>query len=303
MNRRQLLRGLAVAPFVRLGWAQTPAAPTITVTKLSDSLYMAAGDGGNVGIVKGADGLMMIDGGLPTAATQLLKQVSENVDSHKVTLLFDTHWHFDHIGCNETLGAMGAKIMAHENVKKRLSVKTTMEAMNRTFDPLKPEGLPTQEFSKNGKMTFGTEKIEYVHIPTAHTDGDTFLFFPGPNVIHTGDLVFNGFYPVIDYSTGGWIGGMEGAVKQIAKVANDKTRIIPGHGPLATKADLNGIAEMLTTVHGRLTTLAKQGKSMDEVAAAAPLKDLDAKWGSGPMKPDVFLKAAYTSLLRHQKKA
>jgi glyoxylase-like metal-dependent hydrolase (beta-lactamase superfamily II) len=302
MNRRELLRGFAVLPFARFAAAQAPA-PAITVTKLSDSLYMAAGDGGNVGIVKVPEGLMMIDGGLAPAATQLLKSISEQVDSKKVVLLFDTHWHLDHVGCNETLGAAGTKIMAHENVKKRLSVKTTVEAMNRTFDPLKPEGLPTQEFSKGGKMTFGTEKVEYVHIPTAHTDGDTFLFFPGPNVIHTGDLVFNGFYPVIDYSTGGWIGGMEGAVKQISKVGDEKTRIIPGHGPLATKADLKGIAEMLTTVHERLAPLAKAGKSMEEVAAAAPLKDLDAKWGTGPVKPDGFLKSAYTSLLRHEKKA
>src|SRR5262249_40068360 len=136
------------------------------------------GDGGNVGVVISPDGLMMVDGGVPDRSADLLKTISEQVDAHKVTLLFDTHWHFDHVGCNETLGRAGVKIIAHENVKKRLSVKTTMEANGRTFEPLKPEGLPTQEFSKSGKMTFGKEQIEYTHVPTAHTDGDTFLFFP-----------------------------------------------------------------------------------------------------------------------------
>lgn len=264
---------------------------------------MAAGDGGNVGIVTGGDGVMMIDGGLAPTAPFLLKAISEQVDSHKVTLLFDTHWHLDHVGCNETLGAAGTKIMAHENVKKRLSVKITMEMMNRTIEPLKPEGFPTEEFAKGGKLTFGKEKIEYSHIPEAHTDGDTYLFFPGPNVLHTGDLLFNGFYPVIDYSTGGWVGGMATAAKHLEKVGDDKTRVIPGHGPLATKADVKAVADMLATVHERLAVLAKQGKSVDEVMAAAPIKDLDAKWGAGAMKPDVFRRVAYTSILRREKKA
>jgi glyoxylase-like metal-dependent hydrolase (beta-lactamase superfamily II) len=220
-----------------------------------------------------------------------------------VTLLFNTHWLFDHIGCNETLGAGGTRIMAHENVKKRLSVKTTMESMNRTFDPLKPEGLPTQEFTRSGKMTFGKEKVEYVHIPTTHTDGDAYVFFPGPNVLHTGDMFFNGFYPVIDYSTGGWVGGMAAAARQMAKVGDNKTRIIPGHGPLATKADLKAAGDMLETVHQRLMPLVKQGKSVDEVLANSPLKDLDETWGKSLMKPDVFLRSAYTSLLRREKKA
>lgn len=257
------------------------------------------GDGGNIGVVISPDGLMMIDGGYAERATDLLKAISDQVDAHKVTLLFDTHWHLDHVGCNETLGRAGVKIMAHENVKKRLSVKTTMESMNRTFDPLKHEGLPTREFLKNGKMTFGKEKIEYTHVPTAHTDGDTFLFFPGPNVIHTGDLLFNGFYPVIDYSTLGWVGGMATGAAIILKTGDANTRIIPGHGPMATKEDLKATREMLSTVTGRLQKLAEQGKSADEAVAAAPTKEFDDKFGHGAFKPDVWTRIAYTSVLRH----
>jgi glyoxylase-like metal-dependent hydrolase (beta-lactamase superfamily II) len=118
---------------------------------------------------------------------------------------FNTHWHFDHTGCNEALGKAGVKIIAHENTRKWLSQKVTMEALNRTFEPLKPEGIPAEVFSKGGKMSFGKEKIEYVHVAPAHTDSDAYVFLSGPNVLHTGDLLFNGFYPVVDYSTGGWI--------------------------------------------------------------------------------------------------
>lgn len=169
--------------------------------------------------------------------------------------MFNTHWHLDHVGCNETLSKAGAKIIAHENVKKRLSTKIVMEALNRTV---------------------GKEKIEYMNVPPAHTDGDSFLFFPGPNVLHTGDLLFNGTYPFIDA----------------------QTRVIPGHGALGSKDDLKASRDMLATVHERLDKMAKDGKSVDDVVAAAPTKDFDAKWIRGTAKPDGFVRIAYAGLLR-----
>lgn len=277
--------------------------PPIKVTKLSDRIVLLSGDGGNIGVITSEDGLMMVDGGYAERATELLKTVSEQIDAHKVRILFDTHWHLDHVGCNETLGSAGVKIMAHENVKKRVSVRTTMESMNRTFEPLNPEGFPTQEFSKGGKMTFGKEKIEYTHVPLAHTDGDTFLFFPEANIIHTGDLLFNGFYPVIDYSTGGWVGGMAHAAGTLEKVGDSSTRVIPGHGPMATKDDLKAIGAMLSTVTERLEKLVKEGKSAEEALAAAPTKEFDDKYGHGAFKPDVWTKIAYTSVMRHNQKS
>ncbi len=300
MNRRNALRVLASVPFAGVALAQT--ASLINVTKLTEAIFMLSGDGGNVGVVSGDNSCMMIDGGLPDLAKTLLTVISNHVDSNKVTVLFDTHWHLDHVGSNETLGAIGGtKIMAQENVKKRLSTKTTMESTNRTFEPLRAEGLPTETFSEGGKMTFGKMKLEYVHIPTAHTDGDSYVFFPDANVLHTGDLFFNGFYPVIDYSTGGWVGGMAEAAHTMMKLGDANTKIIPGHGPLATKADMQAAGDMLATVHERLMPMVKQGRTVKEVVAAAPLKDLDAKWGTGPIKPDAFLQVAYTSILRHQK--
>lgn len=301
-NRREFLASLAAGMTLARAVRGQNAAP-IKATKLSDRVAVMMGDGGNVGVVLSDDGIMMIDGGLPDRAADMLNAVKEQVDAHPVRLLFDTHWHFDHIGCNETLGRQGVKIIAHENVKKRLSVKTTMESMNRTFDPLRPEGFPTQEFSKGGKMSFGKEKIEYVHIPTSHTDGDTYLFFPESNVLHTGDMLFHGFYPVIDYSTGGWVGGMANAAQVMLKVGDAKTRIIPGHGPLAAKEDLKVTHDMLASVHERLEKLIKEGKSADEAVAAAPTKDFDAKFGRGAFKPDAWTRIAYTSIERHRQKA
>lgn len=294
-----LIGGAAGLSISYRAYGQT-ATPPIKATKLSKDLALVSGDGGNVGVVIGADGLMMIDGGLPDRAGDLIQAIADQVDTHKVTLLFDTHWHFDHVGCNETLGQHGVKIMAHENVKTRLSSKQTMEAMNRTFEPLKPEGLPTQTFQDGGKLTFGESKIEYKHIPTAHTDGDTYLFFPGPNVIHTGDMFFNKLYPVIDYSTGGWIGGMLAASETILKVGDKSTRIIPGHGPLASKDDLQSTHDMLATVFERLDPMSKQGKTMEEVLAAAPTKDLDPVWAKGGIPAERFLRMAYPSIARHK---
>ena len=299
-NRRDFLQaliggsaGLSIAYSAFGQAAQAP--PPIKATKLADDLAVLMGDGGNVAVVIAPDGLMMIDGGLPNRTEDMLKALEE-LDSHKVRILFNTHWHFDHVGCNEALGKSGAKIIAHENVKKRLSVKVTSEALNRSFDPLKPEGIPAETFSKGGKLTFGKQKIQYTHFADGHTDGDAYLFLPAANVLHTGDLLFAGMYPVIDYSTGGWIGGMATACDAMLKVGDAKTRVIPGHGGLASKDDLKASRDMLHTVHERLAAAAKQGKSVDDVVASAPTKDLDEQWGK--LRPAAgFVRQAYNSLL------
>ena len=303
-NRRDFLRALVSGPAgLSLSYraiAQT-AAP-IKAAKLSERLTVVTGDGGNIAIVIGEDGLLMVDGGFADRSGELLEAVAQQVDSHKIRTVFNTHWHIDHVGCNEVLGKGGAKIIAHENVKARLATKITMEALNRTFEPLKPEGLPSQTFTKGGNMTFGGEQIEYMRVAPAHTDGDSYLFFPGPNVLHTGDLLFNGVYPLIDYSTGGWIGGMAAACEALGKVGDAKTRVIPGHGPMASKDELKASGEMLATIYERLAPMAKQGRTVEEAVAAAPTKDLDAKWSKG-MKADMFVRIAYTSILRHEGKA
>jgi len=302
-NRRQFLQavltGAVGASFSYRAFAQN-AAPPITATKLAPDLVMLSGDGGNVAIVIGGEGLFMIDGGLDNRAADLAKAVAD-IDGHRVTTLFNTHWHYDHVGSNEALGKGGTKIVAHENVKKRLSERTAFESANRTFDPLKPEGLPKETFTTGVKMAAGRTGLIVSHIPQAHTDGDAYVFFPSHNVLHTGDLLFNGTFPVIDYSTGGWIGGMASAAGTLGKVGDADTRIIPGHGPLATKTDLKASHDMLATIHDRIAALIGQGKSVEEAVAARPTREFDEKFGQGARKPDAFVQVAYTSIVRHQR--
>jgi cyclase len=294
-TRRDLLRALFAAPVgVSFLAAQTPA--PIKATKLADRITLLTGDGGNIALVLSNDGLMMVDGGYADRAAELLKAVAA-VDSHPVVLQFNTHWHLDHVGCNEILGAAGAKIMAHENTAKWLRQRVVMEAINRTVEPLKPGGLPKQLFTTAGKLNFGGP-IEYAPVPPAHTDGDAWLFFPAENILHTGDLLFNGTYPLIDYSTGGWIGGMAAAADRLLEIGDAQTRIIPGHGPMASKDELRASRDMLVAVQEKLEKFRKEGRSAKEAVAAAPTKDFDARFGKG-MKPDQFVEIAYTGLSLH----
>ena len=300
-DRREFFRALAGgAAGLSLSWplfGQAPATP-IQATKLTEKLVLFSGDGGNIAVLIGEDGLFMVDGGFAERSGELLNSIS-SLDSHPVRLLFNTHWHMDHVGANVALGKAGVKIMANENVKKWLRRKVTMEAFNRTVDPLPAEGLPTVPFTKGGSLMFGKNIVQYTHVDPAHTDSDAFLFFTGHNMIHSGDLFFNGFYPVIDYSTGGWIGGMVAGADAMLKVGDARTRIIPGHGPLASKDDLKAARDMLEAVHQRLEPFYKQGRTVDEAIAAAPTKGFDDKWGKGMMAPAVFTRVAYTSIQRH----
>ena len=297
---RSLLSSAAGASFASSVFAQgTPtgrqAAPAIVVKKLTDTIALLTGDGGNVAVVIGTDGLMMVDGGLANRSMDLVKAIGD-VDGRPVRILFNTHYHYDHVGANELLGSRGTKIIAHENVKRRLTNTIVSEAMNATFQPLKPEGVPVETFMTSGALTFGSERIQYAHIPTAHTDGDSYVFFAQPNILHTGDLLWNGLYPVIDYSVDGWIGGMILALETLMAIGDVNTRVIPGHGPLATKSELKASLDMLATIQERLLQMARAGKSLDEVLASAPTRDLDEKWSRG-RPPDTFLRQAYRSLL------
>ena len=300
-NRREFVRALlsgaaGLTCSVSVFGQQGP--PRITVTKLTDRLAVLAGDGGNIAVLVADDGLMLIDSGLAMRATELVKTVAE-LDGRKVGVLFNTHFHFDHVGANEALGKAGARIIAHENVKTRLGMRIVSEAFGRTFEPLPPEGIPRDTFATSGRMTFGRQRVEYTHIPLAHTDGDAYVFLPAVNVLHTGDLGWHGMYPVIDYSSGGWIGGMVAALDGLLKVGDGNTRVVPGHGPIGTRADLKAGRDMLAIVWERLAPMARQGRTVDEVVAAAPTKDLDPMWGAA--RAAGFVRQAYSSLLQRNK--
>ena len=262
---------------------------------------MLSGDGGNVGVLLANDSVLMVDSGLAMRAADIVNAVA-TLSPRKIAILFNTHFHFDHVGANEMLGKTGTKIMAHENVKKLLSSRFTDEAFGRTFEPLQREGIPMETYTAGGQLNFGKEKVIYKHVGEAHTDGDTYIFFPNANVLQTGDLFWNGLYPVIDYSAKGWVGGMVAAADEMGKVGDANTRIIPGHGPLGTKADLKAFRDMLAVVQQRLEPMVRQGKTIEDVIAAAPTRDLDDKWG-GIRRTEGFLRQAYPSLVRRNQKS
>jgi cyclase len=301
-NRREfictLLSGAAGLTLRYPAFGQGGAPAAITATKLTDRVIALSGNGGNIGLVIGDGGVVMIDGGNAPRAGDVAKAIAE-ISPRMVQVLFNTHYHFDHTGSNEYLGKNRIRIVAHENVKKRLSTTFENPAMGRPMEALSPVGLPTETYTTSGKLTFGAETIEYTHPPVAHTDGDTFVFLPVSNVLHTGDLLWVGRYPVVDYTAGGSLVRMAAVLDQMDKVGDANTRIIPGHGTANVgKADLRRIRDMWVTINKRLEDHATQGRSIDEVIAAAPTKDFDMTLGV--TNSAGFLRQAYGGVLARQ---
>ena len=267
----------------------------ITPTPLSDTLIHFAGAGGNVLVVTGTDGLVMVNGGREEMSADLLKAISDRTGGKRVQALFNTDWHRDHTGSNEAAGKAGAKIIAHEHTKQYLGAEIYVDWQNRTYKPLPPQALPNQTFYTSGSMTFGAERIEYGYLGQAHTDAAIYVFFPESNVLVAGDALSVGKYPIADYTTGGWLGGLLAANKTLLGLGNAETRIVPGVGPVQTRADLQAQSDMLAAMMDRFPKMMKQGLGPEDIIAAAPTKDYDAKWGS----PDLFVSTAYRSMWLH----
>jgi cyclase len=225
-----------------------------------------------------------------------LKSALDTIGKAPLKTVVDTHWHFDHSDNNANVRAAGATILAHENTKKRMSETHTLAVLNLTFPPSPANALPQQTFQQGHKITMNGETVSLVHVPPAHTDSDIYLHFEKANVIQTGDVFFNGMFPYIDDGTGGSVSGMIGAATKLLAVADNNTKIVPGHGPLGNKADLMKFRDMLTTVRGRLQKMKSAGKTMDEAVAAKPLDDLDPVWGNGLFKAAAFIQIAYPAL-------
>ena len=218
-----------------------------------------------------------------------------------MTTVLNTHWHFDHPGGNEFFGQHGARIIAQDNVRTRMGQDQFIEAFGFTFPPSPAAALPALTFPETLTVHHGAETIRLQHVAPAHTDGDVLMHFAQANVLHTGDLFFNGFYPFIDYSSRGWIGGMVAAADQALAMCDGRTRIIPGHGPLAAPADLKAARDMLATVQGRVEALLDAGKNLDEIVAAALTRDLDERWGKGFFTGELFTRNATAGILRHRR--
>jgi len=254
------------------------ATAKINVTKLRGNVSVLEGSGGNIAVLTGCDGKLLVDAGI-TASRPRINEALTGISSDPIKHLINTHWHFDHTDGNEWLHSVGAEITSHENTRKHLSVTTRVEGWNFTFPPAPKGALPTKVFEKDLKLHLNGTTLALDHYPPAHTDSDIFIEFTDADIIHVADTFWNGYFPFIDYSTGGSIDGMiRAAEANIARVS-DKTIVIPGHGPIGNKSQLIEFRDMLVSVREKVSALKKGGRSLDEVLAAKPTGDYDAKWG------------------------
>jgi cyclase len=258
-------------------------------------IFMITGVGGNIGLSVGPDAAFLVDDQYAPLSDKLLAAVRA-LTPQPVRFVVNTHWHGDHTGGNENLANAGVVIVAHDNVRIRMSREQFIAALNTRSPAAPPRALPVVTFTEGVTFHLNGEEIHVVHVGPAHTDGDAIIHFTGANVLHLGDVFFNGRYPLVDLSTGGSFEGLVSAVTTALRFTNDSTRIIPGHGPLATRADLVKYRDMLVTIRDRVAELIRQGRSRDEVIAARPSAEWDAALGRGTIKPEMLIGFAYDSM-------
>ena len=302
-NRRDFLRislgAAAGLPFSGTAFAAGRQRPngraSITMTRLADRLLQFSGAGGNVVVLEGPDGLLMVNGGAPEHGADLLAALDEQFPRAPVRTLFNTDWHPDHTGANELLGGAGAEIIAHEHTKQYLGADIFVDWQERTYKARPKQALPTKTFYTSGELIVGDDHVQYGHLGQAHTDSDIYVYFPGPNVLVAGDALSVGRYPIADYTTGGWLGGLATASRTLVELCDDRTRVVPGVGPLQTRADVRAQQEMLTTMRDRIRTMMRQGMGTSDMLAAGVTKEFDASWGD----PAIFLSTSYRGMWLH----
>jgi cyclase len=274
---------------------------TVKVIPVAAGVYMLEGMGGNIGLSVGKDDAFIIDDQYAPLSDKIKAAVA-TVTPKPVRFVINTHWHFDHVGGNEAMAGSGAIIFAHENTRRRMSTDQFIAAFNMKVPASPTAALPVITFSDTITFYTNDDTVRTFHVANAHTDGDAIIFFRKANVVHMGDTFFNGRYPLIDLSSGGSLPGMIAAANQGLAMTNAETRFIPGHGPLATRADLVRYRDMLVTVRDRVGKLIAQRKTLKQILEAKPLADLDAQWGNGNIKADQFLTIVYGSLTQPAKK-
>ena len=297
---RHILRSLLLCVAATLASASAIAQQDLSkveikTQKLSDTTYMMEGAGGNIGLSVGPDAVFIVDDQF-APLTPKIEAAIATLTNKPVKFVINTHWHFDHTGGNVNLGKAGALIVAHDNVRKRMSTEGFIEFLNMKTQPDPKEALPVVTFAADVTFHLNGDEVYVFHVPRAHTDGDSLIHFRKSNVIHMGDTFFNKLYPFIDTSSGGTVDGMVAAVDKALAIGNDATKYIPGHGPLASKADLHAYRTMLATTVDRIRTQVRAGAKLEDVVAAKPTADFDEAWGKGFLPPARFIEMVYKNL-------
>jgi glyoxylase-like metal-dependent hydrolase (beta-lactamase superfamily II) len=306
MGRITLVTVIALACLVAPSFAQQPAPAgppvgpdwskiEVKTVDLGNRTYMLEGFGGNTTVAAGDDGVIMVDGQFAQMHDKLKAAIAA-VTQQPVRFLVNTHYHRDHVGGNAPFSKDGAVVVAHDNVRKRLAEGTTMAVPEVKYTPAPEEALPALTHKDGMTLQVKGRSAQLKHPLNAHTDGDTFVFFADANVLSTGDTVAMGRYPNIDFANGGSLKGMIAVADAYLALSNDTTKIVPGHGPLASKAQLAEYRAMLSTVRDRMLALIKEGKSEADVYAAKPFADFDAKFKANEQAAANWMRVVYASV-------
>lgn len=290
-------------PLLRLLQQESPvltimraaATAKITATKLRGNVTMLEGSGGNIAVLYGPQGKLMVDAGIGVSKPNVSSAL-QNIGPNPLKYLINTHWHFDHADGNLWVHEAGATIIAHENTRKHLAVATKVDDWDYTFPAAPKAALPTINFKQNHSIKFNGETLQMKHYKPAHTDSDISVYFTNADILHVADTFWNGYYPFIDYNTGGSINGMIAAAELNVSRTTNKTIIIPGHGPVGNKMQLIEFRDMLVSIRDKVLDMKKQGKSLDEIIAAKPTAAFDDKWGGFVIKGNVFTMLVHKGL-------
>lgn len=263
-----------------------------------DGLVMLQGAGGNIGVSSGDSGLLVIDDDYEGMGDKLAIALAD-FDTAGAKFVLNTHWHLDHAGTNPAMGRDGAVIVAHDNARSRLKSGGEIKAFGRVVPPADRSALPVITFAQSMSLHWNGLRLELDHPNPAHTDGDAVVYFYRDDqlkAVHAGDLFFNGFYPFVDVSSGGSAMGMVEGVANILARIDDATVVIPGHGPLASKADLQVYHDFLKSAVAAIAALKSQGKTLEQVIAAKPVAQFEEQWGDGFLKTDVWVGIIYAAI-------
>lgn len=289
---------LAMVAFFSAGALAAEQEVNVRVEPVAGNVSMLVGSGGNIGVLAGEDGVILIDDQF-APLTEKIRQAVQSIDKGPIRFVLNTHWHFDHTGGNENFGKAGTVIVAHNNVRQRMSTDQLMAFFKREVKASPKEALPVITFGQDIQFHLNGEQMEVIHMPHAHTDGDAIVFFKKANVVHMGDIYFAQQFPFIDVGSGGSVHGVIAAINKVIERSDEKTKIIPGHGQITDVKVLGSYRDMLVNVRDRVAKAKSTGKTLEAFVAEKPIADLDVIWGKGFIKADQLLNFVWNSASAH----